>query len=317
MAVDGQDISVASGDHVVQFYEDDLQLGRMAGAYLAAALEDGGVAIAIATEPHRRLFESELEAAGLDLLAASCDGSLILLDAAETMAGFVHAGDVDGDGFRRIVGSVVRQAAESGGPVRAYGEMVALLWDAGDVLAAIELEKAWNQLAAELPFALLCAYRSDTVDTQDLAGALREVCHLHTSVLGSSPTEQDPPLSGPKICAHFEAERHAPTAARHFAADVLGRWGHPSTLLEDAKLVVTELATNAVRHARSAFSVEIHPYGACVRVSVRDASRVRPIPRDNPQAPSGRGLRLIDAIAARWGAEIADDGKTVWAELRP
>jgi hypothetical protein len=316
MAVYGEHISVALGEHVVQFYEDDSQLGQTVGRYLTATLEDGGVAIVIATEPHRRLFGSELEAAGLDPRAASGDGSLIMLDAAATMTEFVHDGKVDRDAFRRVVGSVVRRAAASGRPVRAYGEMVALLWEAGDVLAAIELERAWNELAAELPFALFCAYRSDSVQRHDHAEVLREVCHLHTSVVSPSGGERHHPPSGPKICAHFPAERQAPRAARHFVADVLTRWGHPSRLLEDAKLVVTELATNAVRHGRSAFSVEIHPHGACVRLSVRDACGARPIPRVNPTATSGHGLRLIDAIATRWGTEIAGDGKVVWAELR-
>jgi hypothetical protein len=55
-----------------------------------------------------------------------------------------------------------------------------------------------------------------------------------------------------------------------------------------------------------------------VWLSVRDASRTRPTLRDHDAlAGSGRGLRLIDMLAANWGVELADDGKTVWAELRP
>ncbi len=101
-------------------------------------------------------------------------------------------------------------------------------------------------------------------------------------------------------------------------ADVLEGWGHSPSLLEDAKLVVSELATNAVIHARSPFSVEIRPAGRSVRLLVRDGSRARPSLRhDDGLAVSGRGLRLIDALAADWGVEIAQDGKAVWAELRP
>jgi anti-sigma regulatory factor (Ser/Thr protein kinase) len=101
-------------------------------------------------------------------------------------------------------------------------------------------------------------------------------------------------------------------------ADVLKGWGHSPSLLEDAKLVVSELATNAVIHACSPFSVEIRPAGSSIRLSVRDGSRARPsLRRDDGLAVSGRGLRLIDALAADWGVEIAQDGKAVWAELRP
>jgi len=318
MAVQLEEITAGAGEHVVQFYEDDSQLAQTVGGYLTAALEDGAVAIVIATETHRRLFAAELEAAGIDPAASSLDGTLIMLDAAATMAGFIDAGQVDHTGFGRIVGSVVQRAVESGRPVRAYGEMVALLWEAGDVLAAIELETAWNDLARELPFALVCAYRSESVQGHEHAEALHEVCHLHTSVIGSPPSERRSSSAASEACAHFSRERQAPTAARHFVSEVLERWGHSSSLLEEAKLVVSELATNAVVHAGSPFSVAIRTNGSSLRVSVRDASPVRPSLRhDDRLAASGRGLRLVDALAVDWGTEIAAEGKTVWAELRP
>ena len=318
MAVGLDEITVGAGEHVVQFYEDESQLAATVGGYLTAALEDGAVAIVIATEAHQRLFAAELEAAGVDLGASSLDGSLVLLDAAATMAGFIDVGQVDRAGFGRIVGSVVGRAVESGRPVRAYGEMVALLWETGDVLAAIELETAWNDLARELPFALLCAYRSESVQGHEHADALHEVCHLHTSVIGTPPGERPDPPAATEVRAQFSREPQAPTAARHFVVDLLKEWGHSPSLIEDAKLVVSELATNAVIHARSPFSVEIRLAGSSVRLSVGDDSRARPSLRHvGGLAVSGRGLRLIDALAADWGVEIAQDGKAVWAELRP
>jgi anti-sigma regulatory factor (Ser/Thr protein kinase) len=317
MAVGLEEIGVEAGEHVVQFYEDNAQLARTIGAYLTAALADGAVAIVIATEAHRRLFTAELEAAGIDPATSAREERLILLDAAATMARFVDAGRVDRDGFRRIVGSVVEQAAESGRPVRAYGEMVALLWEAGDVLAAIELEKAWNDLARELPFALLCAYRSESVQGHEHADALHEVCHLHTSVVGTADDGERDSSTGRDICAHFSAEPQAAASARQFVAEVLKGWGHSASLLEDAKLIVSELATNAVRHANSPFSVEICPKGSIVRLSVRDASRTVPSLRGRDAlAESGRGLQIVDALSADWGVEFSGQDKAVWAELR-
>jgi hypothetical protein len=157
MTMQTQGTVVAGNDHIVHFYEHDSELCRTVGSYLADGAETGAVAIVIATEAHRRRFGVELEAAGIDVAQASDDGTFVSLDAAVTMASFMPDGRIDGDAFRRVIGGVVQEAVQMGRPVRAYGEMVALLWDAGDVLAAIELEKLWNELGCDLEFSLLCA----------------------------------------------------------------------------------------------------------------------------------------------------------------
>ncbi len=310
MVVKPADIAFDTGEHIVQFYEHESELARTVGRYLSAAVEDGGVAIAIATADHCRLLETELEVAGLDPAACRADGTWISLDAADTLAAFVGDGVVDHDGFRRVVGSVVRAAWATGKPVRAFGEMVALLWEAGDVLSAIELEQAWNELARELPFALMCGYPSESVQGDELAPALEQVCHLHSAVL-------HPPSGAAELSARFPAKGDAARRARRFVAGALERWGKGSRLLDDAQLVVTELATNAVVHARSPFSVELQRRDGGVRLAVRDAGRARPILRDpDPLDTSGRGLRIVAALAAGWGVEPDGDGKTVWADLR-
>jgi anti-sigma regulatory factor (Ser/Thr protein kinase) len=86
--------------------------------------------------------------------------------------------------------------------------------------------------------------------------------------------------------------------------------------LDVAKLLVTELATNAVLHARTGFTVRIHVDDECVRVSVTDAdpsipSATTPAPGDS----GGRGLFLVNQLAARWGIDPDPPGKTVWFEL--
>src|SRR4029077_18535637 len=115
------------------------------------------------------------------------------------------------------------------------------------------------------------------------------------------------------------AESDAPRAARGFVADALRRWGHSGILLQDSQLVVSEVATNAVVHARSAFSVLARREGSGVRLSVCDLSTAEPVLGSSPDvlAPSGRGLRLVDDITSRWGVDRTRAGKTVWAELRP
>ncbi len=187
--------------------------------------------------------------------------------------------------------------------------MVALLWEAGDVLAAIELETLWNELVREHDFSLLCAYRHQAVSGPEHAEALEQVCHLHWSV-SHAPRRAD------EVSGRFRAEPGAPDAARRLLVQALRRWGRHGFLLDDARLVLSELATNAVVHARTPFSVVVRCEEAGLRVSVRDFSRMKPVLLETgPAAASGRGLRLVEAVASDWGAELTTDGKTVWAEL--
>jgi len=304
MAVEMRDSMMGGGEHVVQFYDQQEDLARAVGDYLSAAVTAHQVAIVIATEEHRQAFEAEMASAGADTAQARRDGSIIWLDAAETLARFVHEGQVDRDGFREVVGSLVRHAAQTRRGVKAYGEMVALLWEAGHVLGAIELEKLWNGLAAELSFSLFCAYHINSAAGEEHADALHEVCRLHTAVIDDAK-------------ARFRAAPDAPFAARRFLAGLLGRRPYGNRVNpHDAQLVVSELATNAVIHAGTPFSVGVRYDGSAVRISVQDWSSTQPIMRENnPHALSGRGLRLIAMVSRAWGIDYGPDGKTVWAEL--
>jgi hypothetical protein len=205
---------------------------------------------------------------------------------------------IDPDAFRRVVVPIIQSAAQAGRPVRAYGEMVALLWDAGDVLGAIDLEELWTQLGCELPFSLLCGYRSTSVLWPEHADALEHLCQLYSSVLpapgGARQPRDHSGRSAIEVSRRFPAERDAPRAARGFVGDALRRWGHSGTLLQDSQLVISELATNAVIHAHSAFSVVARRQGSGVRLSVRDLSTVEPVLRSTLDvlAPSGRGLQV-------------------------
>lgn len=88
--------------------------------------------------------------------------------------------------------------------------------------------------------------------------------------------------------------------------------------IADVALLVSELVTNAVLHARSATRLTIDRDGATLRVSVWDGSAARPRLRPyTPDAVTGRGLLLVERIASRWGVDEGSGGKSVWFELAP
>jgi len=327
MAVDTRDNVVADGDHVVLFYEHDAELIAAVAPYVAAAVRGRETAIVVATEAHRHALEAELEASGLDPSQAAAEERFISLDAATTLASLMSAdGRIDRDSFDRTVVALIRRAVGFGRPVRAYGEMVALLWDRGDVLAAIELETLWNELGDELSFSLFCSYRATPAAGSQQAFALQRICALHssahTSVLATATNDIDaegpaaaPPQSG--LSADFPADPDSPARARHAVAATLRRWGHGEQQIDDAILVVSELASNAVRHAHSPFSVSVRMEDcSSLRVAVADGMP------PSTHLPNGgliprplHGLGLIEAFCAGWGVERTREGKIVWARL--
>jgi hypothetical protein len=277
--------------------------------YLAAALGEGA-AIVVARASHAPAFKEGLRRAGIDVEAAESAGRLSVLDAAETLAKFVVDGWPDAAAFEAVVGSVIRRAVSSGRPVRVYGEMVDLLWDEGHVMGAIELEKLWNGLAEDIPFSLFCAYSGTMVAQPETAAAFAQVCDLHSDVLGGGPR-----LEAAEISRRFPLAPHGPRQARLFVVEALTAWGR-SDLIDDAALVVGELAMNAVTHAASGFTVSLARAGDTVTIAVGDRDVTAPVRRPYTSASTGgRGLHLVEAVASGWGHTIMSTGKLVWADL--
>lgn len=317
--------------HVVQFYDSDQDLADNAGDYLAGAIAEGGVAVVVATPSRCAGFEAQLAASGVNAGAARRDGSLLCLDATQVAARLTRTGRVDLAAFDTQFRPAILAAGEAPGPVRVYGEVVALLWAAGQVNAALELEGLWNELGRQVPFSLFCGYPRDLVDGGQHQGAVAEVCRLHTAVVGPAMAGASAPgapmTSGSMIgaplrrvhWAHvtrtFAGTREDTRAARGFALGMLEPW-RGEQLAADTALVVTELATNAVLHARSAFSVSLALSGGAIRISVGDTLPLGPAGVNQQlAAASGHGLGVVAAMATRWGVETVATGKVVWAEL--
>ena len=103
--------------------------------------------------------------------------------------------------------------------------------------------------------------------------------------------------------------------ARHHIADTLQTWGCDG-FVDTARLLTSELVTNAVLHARTEMTLAVEQTAQGVRISVTDSSPVPPSLRHHSTtATTGRGLRLLDQLAREWNVEEDDRGKTVWFTL--
>jgi anti-sigma regulatory factor (Ser/Thr protein kinase) len=110
----------------------------------------------------------------------------------------------------------------------------------------------------------------------------------------------------------FDARPESVRAARRFVESVLAETGADA---ETAALLTSELATNAVIHADSTFEVRIRIADSRVRVAiVNDEPELLASLRE-PDERGGRGLRLVESLAVRWGTESDRSHKIVWFEL--
>jgi len=130
------------------------------GVALAPGLKTGECVVIIATRSHRDALVKRLEAGGQDVPALIAEDRFIALPAQDTLDRFMVRGHPDEALFRSTIKPVIQRARAGGRKVRAFGEMVALLWARGNHDATVELEQLWNRLLSEEEIPLFCAYPS-------------------------------------------------------------------------------------------------------------------------------------------------------------
>jgi hypothetical protein len=173
----------ALGDHIVQVYQDREFLAEAVGEYIATGLQRGEAAIIIARPDHVKAFEHQLAARGCSVPAVRQSGQLCTLDAQATLDTFMVGGEPQWYPFHEVVGGLIARTRLQFPTVRAYGEMVDILWQAGRRDPAIRLEEFWNELARLQTFSLFCAYFMDNLDAGSYGGPLECVCKVHTHLI--------------------------------------------------------------------------------------------------------------------------------------
>jgi hypothetical protein len=173
-----------AGDHLVQVYEDLEFLVESVTEYLGAGLRRGEAAVVIARPEHRAAFVKRLGAE-----KAVAQGQLVLHDAEETLAKFMTNGMPAWGPFHSLIGGAIAELRLKYPAVRAYGEMVDVLWQRAEREAAIRLEEYWNEIGRLQTFSLFCAYRIDALDARAYGG-LESVCKAHTHLIPTRDYER-------------------------------------------------------------------------------------------------------------------------------
>ena len=173
---------MAPCDHLVEVYaEEGAFLDSLTGFVTGGIRADEGV-IVIASEAHRQALQKRAAAQGVDLNLARYDDQYIALDAEETLSKFLVDDWPDENRFSRLVGDLLQRAGKNGRRVRAFGEMVAILWARGQNAATVRLEHLWDELCQRKGFSLFCAYPRSGF-SQNAEDSIKEICNTHSKVI--------------------------------------------------------------------------------------------------------------------------------------
>jgi len=167
-------------EHIVHFFDDDAARVRTVSSYITDALVRNRRILVVArprlwSAVDMRLKREHIHAAG--------DPRVVVLDAYVSLSGVMRRGSVDTESFRKTVVPVVKALASAPAGLCAYGEMVEILASEGNFSGACELERAWNELTAEVRFTLLCGYAAaHFATTTEHHDAMVEICAAHSQV---------------------------------------------------------------------------------------------------------------------------------------
>jgi len=171
--------------HAVRFYQDSDSLAKLVAEFVGEGFAMGLPGIVIATQEHHGAIVNRLRDRAFDVEQLETRGDLIVLDAHDVLSRFMVDGVPDAALFRRAMTPVIERACRGRTDcvVRAYGEMVDVLWKDGHTMAATRLETLWNQLALTQAFSLLCGYSMGNFYKD---AAHEQICSHHTHILSDA-----------------------------------------------------------------------------------------------------------------------------------
>lgn len=180
--------------HAVRFYDNKPSLCRTVAGFLGEGFAVGQPALVIATPAHRDGILAELGSRDIDVEGIEATGDLLLLDARDVLSSFMVEGMPDATRFNKQVAAAIERLCRGrvDCTIRAYGEMVDVLWQDGLTNAAIRLEMFWNQLAMTHDFSLLCGYAMGSFYKD---AGLRDVCDQHSHVIPADTALSDPTVA--------------------------------------------------------------------------------------------------------------------------
>jgi hypothetical protein len=176
---------IAPCDHVIQIYENDTIFVDALSGFVVGGFNSGDCVIVIATETHLNSLNERLLNFNFNIEKLISSDRYIPLNAEETLSKFMINHWPNEEKFMKTVSSLIARARHKNLKVRAFGEMVALLWAQGHSGATVQLEALWNKFCQTEAFCLFCAYPKSGF-TNDPKESINHICKEHSKIISGS-----------------------------------------------------------------------------------------------------------------------------------
>ena len=169
-----------------QFHTNSISFLDGVSQFIGSLLRSGEAIVVVVTDQTRIGIAERLKARGMDLKRMAAQEQYIVMDAAESLSQFMKDGWPDANRMADIVADLDRLRLSSArGPqsrLTIFGEMAVLLCRDGNIEAAVEVERIWNDLTRPLPFLTVCSYPIDCFADEGSGSLFRGVCAEHCAV---------------------------------------------------------------------------------------------------------------------------------------
>ena len=252
----------APGDHIVQLYQDRDFLNCAVCRFVGAGLANGEGVLLFSTLTNWNAIRPRLDAEGVDVHAAQQRGQLTVFNADELLSRFMRGGMPDPPTFKGVLGDIIGQAHAGGSyqKLRAWGEMVNVLWERGDVDASMNLEDLFDQLNKIVDIVMFCSFLMDNFNGDVHEAMLPRLGMNHSHLI---PVEDYARLE--RAVDDALRETVGPDEARVLESQLLSRYRPPFNMPRSEALLLAlrqflpTVADPVLRRSRELYSASSAP----------------------------------------------------------